>query len=158
MQKAIIWSWCAAIGGLADRDYQQKQTLRLIRRLCVLTQATHLLRPMCPVPPDLRSNAPPHTTLPDATWQRSLRPDATCRPPYVWTTSDSFSHLFFLLMRRLLLITSSPRPDLPLIPACVITTNLLLALTSPAVWGGSTFFGPSRVSRLMPHWSGGLRV
>ena len=80
--------------------HQQKWTLRLIRRRCVLTQATHLLRPMGPVRPDLRCNAPPHPTLPDALWQRSLRPDATWRPPYVWTTPDSFSHLFFLLMRR----------------------------------------------------------
>jgi len=80
--------------------HQHKRTLRLIRRRCVLTQATHLLRPMRPVRPDLRCNAPPHPTLPDATWQRSLRPDATWRPPYVWTTPDSFSHLFFLLMRR----------------------------------------------------------
>jgi len=82
------------------QPHQQKRTLRLIRRCCVLTQATHLLRPMRPVRPDLRSNAPPHPTLPDATWQRSLGPDATWRPPYVWTTPDSFSHLFFLLMRR----------------------------------------------------------
>ena len=89
--------------GLTRRDYhnhQQKRTLRLICRRCVLTQATHLLRPMRPVPPDLRCNAPPHPTLPDATWQRSLRPDATWRPPYIWTTPDSFSHLFFLLMWR----------------------------------------------------------
>jgi len=80
--------------------HQQKRTLRLIGRCCVLTQATHLLRPMRPVRAGLRCNAPPHPTLPDATWQRSLRPDATWRPPYVWTTPDSFSHLFFLLMRR----------------------------------------------------------
>jgi len=80
--------------------HQQKRTLRLIRRRCVLTQATHLLRTMRPVRPDLRCNAPPHPTLPDATWQRSLHPDATWRPPYVWTTPDSFSHHFFLLMRR----------------------------------------------------------
>jgi len=80
--------------------HPQKQTLRLIHRRWVMTQATHLLRPMCPVRPDVRCNAPPHPTLPDATWQRSLRPDATWRPPYVWTTPDSFSHLFFLLMRR----------------------------------------------------------
>ena len=80
--------------------HQQKRTLRLIRRRCVLTQATHLLRPMRPVRPDLRYNAPPHPTLPDATWQRSLRPDAPWRPPYVWTTPDSLSHLFFPLMRR----------------------------------------------------------
>ena len=53
-----------------------------------------------PVRSDLRCNALPHPTLPDATWQRLLHPDATRRPPYVWTTSDSFSHLFFLLMRR----------------------------------------------------------
>jgi len=88
-------------GGSPGRgNHQQKRTLRLIRRRCVLTQATQLLRPMRPVHPDLRCNAPPHSTLPDATWQRSLRPDATWRPPYVWTTPDSFSHLFFLLMRR----------------------------------------------------------
>jgi len=80
--------------------HQQKRTLRLIRRRCVLMQATHLLRPIRPVRPDSHCNAPPHPTLPDATWQRSLRPDATWRPPYVWTTPDSFSHLFFLLMRR----------------------------------------------------------
>ena len=30
-----------------------------------------------PVRPDLRCNALPHPTLPDATWQRSLRPDAS---------------------------------------------------------------------------------
>jgi len=82
------------------RQHQQKRTLPLIRRRCVLTQATHLLRPMRPVRPDLRCNAPPHPTLPDATWQRFFRPDATWRPAYVWTTPDSFSHLFFLLMRR----------------------------------------------------------
>jgi len=80
--------------------HQQKRTLRLIRRRCVLAQATHLLRPMRPVGPDLCCNAAPYTTLPDATWQHSLRPDATWRPPYVWTTPDSFSHVFFLLMRR----------------------------------------------------------
>jgi len=140
------------------QPHQQKRTLRLIRRCCVLTQATHLLRPVRPVRPDLRCNAPPHPTLPDATWQRSLHSDATWRPPYIWTTPDSFSHLFFLLMRRWLLITSSPRPDPPLIPARVITTNLLLAPTSPGVWGGSTFFGPSRVSRLTPRWSGELII
>jgi len=82
------------------QHHQQKRSLLLIRRRCVLTQATHLLRPMRPVRPDLRCNAPPHPTLPDATWQRSLRPEATWRPPYVWTTPDSFSHRFFLLMRR----------------------------------------------------------
>jgi len=63
--------------------HQQKQTLRLIRRRCVLTQATHLLRPIRSVRPDLRCNAPPHPTLPDATWQPSLRPDATWRPPSI---------------------------------------------------------------------------
>jgi len=52
-----------------------------------------------PVRPDLRCNAPLHPTLLDATWQRSLSPDTTWRPPYVWTTPDSFSHLFFILMR-----------------------------------------------------------
>jgi len=57
--------------------YQQKRTLRLIRQRCALMQATHLLRPMRPVRPDLGCNAPPHATLPDATWQCSLRPDAT---------------------------------------------------------------------------------
>jgi len=79
---------------------QQKQTLRLIRGRCVLTEVTHLLRPTRPVRPDLCCNVPPHPTLPDATWQRSLRPKATWRPPYVWTTPDPFSHLFFLLMQR----------------------------------------------------------
>jgi len=43
-------------------------------------------------------------------------------------------------------------------PARVITTNLLLAPMSPGVGGGSTFFGPSRVSRLTPHWSGELMI
>jgi len=61
---------CAATGN--DRDWrkaialhQQKQTLRLIRRRCVLTQATYFLRPMGPVRPDLRCNAPPHSTHPE---------------------------------------------------------------------------------------------
>jgi len=61
---------CAATGN--DRDWrkaialhQQKQTLRLIRRRCVLTQATYFLRPMRPVRSDLRCNAPPHSTPPE---------------------------------------------------------------------------------------------
>ena len=45
--------------------HQQKRTLRLIRRRCVLTQATYFLRPMRPVRPDLRCNAPPHSTPPE---------------------------------------------------------------------------------------------
>jgi len=45
--------------------HQQKRTLRLIRRRCVLTQVTYFLRPMRPVRPDLRCNAPPHSTPPE---------------------------------------------------------------------------------------------
>ena len=45
--------------------HQQQQTLRLIRQRCVLTQATYFLRPMRPVRPDLRCNAPPHSTRPE---------------------------------------------------------------------------------------------
>jgi len=55
-------------------------------------------------------------------------------------------------------MTSSPRRDPRLIPARVITTNLLLAPRSPGVWGGTSFFGPSRVSPLTPHWSGELMI
>ena len=100
---APCWHPSAITDLASDRPglrHQQKRTLRLIRRRCVLMQATHLLCPIRPVHPNLRCNAPPHPPLPDATWQRSLRPGATWRPPYVWTTPDSFSHLFFLLMRR----------------------------------------------------------
>jgi len=45
--------------------HQQKRTLPLIRRRCVLTQAPYFLRPMRPVRPDLHCNAPPHSTPPE---------------------------------------------------------------------------------------------
>jgi len=68
--------------------HQQKWILRLIRRRCVLTQATYFLRPLRPVCPDLRSN------LPCVLTQGHILPKS--RQPQ---TLD------------LVLLASSPRPD-----------------------------------------------
>jgi len=126
--------------------HQQKQILGLIRGRSVLTQATYFLCPIRPVRPDLRCNAPPHSTpaelppnIPSVLTQRRLLPAS--RLPYTLVLVTSFSSL---------------RPNTSLIPG--ITMNRLLLQTSTGVWGSSSFFLvhpslTSHVSRLRPHAS-----
>ena len=126
-----------------DDLHQQKQILRLIRGRCVLTQATYVLRPMRPVRPDLRCNAPPHSTppklprnVPSVLTQPRLLPAS--RLPQTLVVVTSFS---------------SPRPNTSLIPG--ITINRLLPQNVDQRLGQQLFFfGHIRVSRLTSQGSG----
>ena len=68
--------------------HQQKLTLRLIRRRCVLTQATSFLRPVRPVRPVLRCNHPLRPLRPDPPSNPALRPDEISPRPSVLKTSQ----------------------------------------------------------------------
>ena len=74
----------------AQRNYphQQKLTLRLIRRGCVLTQVTSFLRPVHPVRPVLRRNHPLRPLRPDPPSNPPLRPDEISPRPGVLKTSQ----------------------------------------------------------------------
>jgi len=107
---------------------------------------------MRPVRPDLRYNAPPHSTppefsrnVPSVLTQCRLLPAS--RLPQTFVLVTSFSSL---------------RPNTSLIPR--ITINRLLPQTSTGVWGSSSFFFghirvsclTSQASGLTPHRSGDL--
>ena len=68
--------------------HQQKLTLRLIRRRCVLTQETSFLRPVRPVRPVLRRNHPLLPLRPGPPSNPPLRPDEISPRPGVLKTSQ----------------------------------------------------------------------
>ena len=68
--------------------HQQKLTLRLIRRRCVLTQATSFLRPVRPVRPVLRRDHPLRPLRPDPPSNPPLRPDEISPRPGALKTSQ----------------------------------------------------------------------
>ena len=69
-------------------EHQQKLTLRLIRRRCVLTQATSFLHPVRPVRPELRRNHPLRPLRPDPPSNPTLRPDEISPRPGLLKTSQ----------------------------------------------------------------------
>ena len=70
------------------QPHQQKRILRLIRRRCVLTQATYFLRPL-----------------------RSVRSDLCCSVPCVLTQRHILPTSRLPQTLDLVLLASSPRPD-----------------------------------------------
>ena len=69
-------------------QHQQKLTLRLIRRCCVLTQVTSILRPVRPMRPELRRNHPLCPLRPDRPSNPPLCPDEISPRPGVLKTSQ----------------------------------------------------------------------
>ena len=68
--------------------HQQKLTRRLIRRRCVLTQATSFIHPVRPVRPVLRRNHPLRHVRPDPPSNPPLHPDEISPRPGVLKTSQ----------------------------------------------------------------------